>query len=53
MILRLEMILLVVFYERKNVIFYEKYLKVTKNNTFNNYLLKIIFSTSGSKSVFL
>ena len=43
MILRLEMILLVVSYERKNIIFYEKNLKCTKNNNFNIVFLNIIF----------
>ena len=36
MILRLEMILSVVPYQRKNIIFNEKNLKVTKNNILNN-----------------
>ena len=42
MILRLEMILSVVFYERINIIFYEKNLKLTKNNTFNNVFCNTI-----------
>ena len=36
MILRLEMILSVMSYGRKNIIFYEQNLKLTENNTFNN-----------------
>ena len=36
MISRLEMILLVVYYERKNINFYEQDSKITENNTFNN-----------------
>ena len=36
MILRLEMILSIVSYERKNMFFYEKHSKLTKNNTFND-----------------
>ena len=36
MILKLEIILSVVSYERKNITFNEKRLKLTKNNTFNN-----------------
>ena len=36
MILRLEMILSIVSYERKNIFFYEKHLKLTINNTFDN-----------------
>ena len=43
MILRLEMILSVMFYERKKIIFYEKYLKLKKNNTFNNAFCNRIF----------
>ena len=39
MILRFEMILLVVSYKKKNIIFYEKNPKLTKNNTFNNVFL--------------
>ena len=35
MILRLEMIL-VVSYERRNISYYEKHLKVIKYNTFDN-----------------
>ena len=29
----------VVSYERKNITFYEKHLKLTKNNTFNKFFL--------------
>ena len=36
MILRLEMKLLFMFYGRKNMIYHQKNLKHTKNNTFNN-----------------
>ena len=36
MILRLEMVLSVMFYERKNMIFHRKNLKLAKNNTFHN-----------------
>ena len=36
MILRLEIILSVVFHERKNIIIYKKNLKLSKNNTFND-----------------
>ena len=35
MILRFEIILSIVSYERKNIIFYERNLKHTKNNAFN------------------
>ena len=35
-ILKVEMLLSVVFYERKNIIFYEKNFKLMKNNTFND-----------------
>ena len=38
------MILTVVPNERKTVIFYEKYLKLTEKNTFNNY--KVIYLTT-------
>ena len=34
MILRLKIILSIVSYERKNIIFYEKNSKLAKNNTF-------------------
>ena len=34
----------VVSYERKNIIFYEKNLKLLNNNTFNNVFCNIIFS---------
>ena len=37
MILRLEIILLLVSYERKPIIFYEKHLRLMENNTLNNY----------------
>ena len=37
MILRLKMILSIMSHERKNMIFYEKNLKLSKNNTFNNF----------------
>ena len=43
MILRVEMILPVVFYERINIIFYEQNLNLTKNNNFNNDLWNRIF----------
>ena len=36
MILRLEIILLVVSYKWKNIIFHEENFKLTKNNTFND-----------------
>ena len=36
MISRLEIILSVVSYARKNIILYEKNLKLAKNDTFNN-----------------
>ena len=45
MISRFEMILSVIFYERKNII-YGKILKLTKNNTFNNGFCNRIFSYS-------
>ena len=44
MILKLEIILSVVSYEMKNITFYEKHLKFTKNNTFNNVFCDTIFS---------
>ena len=43
MILKLEMILLVVSYEKINIFFHEKNLKVTKNNTLNNVFCNRIF----------
>ena len=43
MILKLDMILSVVSYEIKNI-FYERNLRLTKNNTFNNAFGKRIFS---------
>ena len=51
MILRLEMILSGVFYERKNIIFYEKNLKLRKNNTFNSNI-KNLKSFCGKKDAF-
>ena len=42
MLLRLEIILSVMSYERKNIIFHEKNLKVTKNNTINDFLILIL-----------
>ena len=51
MILRLEMILSGVFYERKNMIFYEKNLKLRKNNTFNSNI-KNLKSFCGKKDAF-
>ena len=42
-ILRLEMILIVVSHERKNITFYEKNFKLMKNNTLINILCKRIF----------
>ena len=38
MILRLQKLLSDVSYARKNLIFHEENLKLTKNNTFNNVL---------------
>ena len=52
MILRLEIILPVMSYERKNIIFYEKNLKLTKNKTFNNVLFIRIFLTIASYQFF-
>ena len=49
MILRLEMILSVVSYEKKNIIFYEKNLKPTTNNTFNDLLKFNHFKKIGKK----
>ena len=43
MILRLEILLLVVIYEWKNIISYEKNVKFTKNNTLNDVFCNIIF----------
>ena len=43
MILRFEMILSVVSYERNNIIFHEKSLKLPKNNNFNNVFCNRIF----------
>ena len=37
------MILTIVFYERENMIFYGKNLKLTKNNTLNNFFCDRIF----------
>ena len=42
MILRVKMIS-VLFYERKNTIFYEKNLKFTRNNTFINVFCNGVF----------
>ena len=42
--LRLEMILSVISCKRKNIIFYEKNLKFTKNITFNNVSLLSLFT---------
>ena len=39
MILKLEVILLVVFYERKNIIFHLKNVKLMINNTFDDVFL--------------
>ena len=44
MILGVQMILLVVFYGRKNMSFCEENLKLTKNNTFNNVFCSGIFT---------
>ena len=43
MIIRLEIILSVVFYGRKKITFYEKNLKLMKNNTLNNIFFVIEF----------
>ena len=43
MILRLEIILSVMSYKRKNIIIYEKDLKLAKSNTFNNVFCNRIF----------
>ena len=43
MILGIEVILSIVFYERKKIIFYGKNLELTKNNTANNVFLYQIF----------
>ena len=43
MILKLEIIFTVVTYE-KNIMFYKKHLKLTKNNTFNGVFCNRIFS---------
>ena len=40
--LRIEIILSVVSYERKNIIVYEKNVKLSNNNTFNNVFCNII-----------
>ena len=49
MILRLETVLSIAFYERKNIIFYVKDVKLTKNNTFNHvfsvFLIELFFTT--------
>ena len=44
MSLRIEMILSIVFHERKNIIFYEKNLIFMKNDTFNNVFCNKFFS---------
>ena len=51
-ILRLEMILSVISYERKNVIFYEKNFKLTKSNTFNNVFGNQFFFITASYKFF-
>ena len=44
MVLKLEMILSIVSYEKKNIIiFYENYSKLTKNTTLNNLFRHRIF----------
>ena len=48
-----EMILLAVSYERKNIIFYEKNLKLTKHNTFNNVFYNRIFPYNFLLPIFL
>ena len=53
MVLRFEMILSVVFYKRENIIFYEKHLKLTKNNTFNNVFCNKIFPCYPFLPIFL
>ena len=45
MILKVEIILSIISYERKYIIFYEKNLKLTKNSTFNNVFLIEFFPT--------
>ena len=42
-LLWLEVIFLVVSYERKDILFYEKNLKFSKNNTFDNIFCNRIF----------
>ena len=46
------MILSVVSYERKNILFYKKNIKLTKNNTFNVFAIEFFFDI-GSKKKFL
>ena len=48
MILRHEIILSVMYYERKIIIFYGKNFKLTKNHTFNNFFGIDFFLTSAS-----
>ena len=52
MILKHEIILPVVSYDKKNIIFYEKNLKLTKNNTFNNVSCNKIFPYNRFLSIF-
>ena len=44
MTLRHEIMLSVASYETKNIIFYEKILKLTKNKNFNNVFYNRIFA---------
>ena len=52
MILRHEIILSVVPYERKNVIYHEKNSKLTKINVFNDVVCNRIFFVIGSYKFF-
>ena len=51
-ILRVEIILSVVFYVRKNIISYEKNFELTENNTFYNFSCDRIFVTIASYQFF-
>ena len=52
MILRHEIILSVTSYERKNIIFYVKISKLTKNNNFNNVFILEFVLTIASHEFF-
>ena len=46
------MILSIMSYKRKDIIFYEKHVKLTKNNTFNNVFCNGVFPHYRFLSIF-